>query len=458
MQFDLESTICGIATGQQPGSRGAIRISGPDSMDVLRRFEHIADEVCQTKNARRVQLDWQLSPPFSSVPVDLWIWPTHRSYTGMPSIEIHTIGQQIILQSIVEQLCMNGAKLAQPGEFTLRAFLAGRMDFTQCEAVLGVIEAKSEKALDVALRQLGGGLSQPLKKLRTSLIELLADIEAGLDFVDEDIEFISPVEVQSRIESAAHQVSLLLTQIQQRRTTQESARVALVGLPNAGKSSLLNAIVGRNVAIVNEQAGTTRDYLRVTTALRHGNVEWIDTAGIEEVNYESKIASISSAAQAYRTEQLHQADLILFCVEDAGHVTSNDFPPDTDVWLVRTKCDDEPSRRTESEQLLFEQQFKTSSHRVFGIQELVEQVDSWLMQRNDEFAAVTPLTATRCVSLLKAAAESIQAASQATRLRLGDELVCGELRLTLDHLGQVAGEVYTDDVLDALFSRFCIGK
>ncbi len=150
-----------------------------------------------------------------------------------------------------------------------------------------------------------------MKRLRTSLIELLADIEAGLDFVDEDIEFISPLEVQRRIESAAQQISLLLTQIQQRRTSQESARVALVGLPNAGKSSLLNAIVGRNVAIVNEQAGTTRDYLRVTPTLRHGIVEWIDTAGMEDVNYASRTASISSSAQAYRAEQLHKP--ILSC-------------------------------------------------------------------------------------------------------------------------------------------------
>jgi tRNA modification GTPase len=458
MQFDLESTICGIATGQQPGQRGAIRISGPESLTVLQRFERIRVKLDEAKNPRRISLDWQLSPPLSSVPVDLWIWPTQRSYTGMPSVELHTIGQPIILQSIVEQLCMNGAKLAQPGEFTLRAFLAGRMDLTQCEAVLGVIEAKSEMALDVALRQLGGGLSEPLKELRTSLLELLADIEAGLDFVDEDIEFISPREVQNRLHAAALQIALLLTQIQQRRITNEAAKVALVGLPNAGKSSLLNAIVGRKVAIVNEQAGTTRDYLRVTTSLQHGKVEWIDTAGIEEVNRDSTIASITTAAQNYRTEQLLQADLILYCVEEKQPVAPNDFPYNTEVWLVRTKCDNDQSRLPESSQTCFATQVNTSSHHSYGIQGLIECADEWLRQRNEEFAAVAPLTATRCISLLKAASESIQRASEATSHRLGDELVCGEIRLTLDHLGQVAGEVYTDDVLDALFSRFCIGK
>ncbi len=339
------------------------------------------------------------------------------------------------------------------------------MDLTQCEAVLGVIEAKSAKALDIALRQLAGGLSQPLRSLRKNLVELLADIEAGLDFVDEDIEFISQSDIQLRLQQAHLQIDDLLARLQYRRSSNEVAKVVLIGLPNAGKSSLFNIMLGHAAAIVHNRAGTTRDFIREKLQLEHGAIELIDTAGFEKGIAENETSSIGSTAQSHRVEQSEQADLVLYCVEQESDFDPTFPPRDVQTWLIHTKCD-LPSPLAPSyergneraERIAVHEPLFTSSRTGLGIDTLRSRLDEWLGQRSDEQSAVAPMTATRCVSLLEAAAESLKAALSAVEHRHGDEIVSGELRLALDSLGQVAGEVYNDDILDALFSRFCIGK
>jgi tRNA modification GTPase len=504
MQFDTDATICGIATGHQACRRGAVRLSGHRTLDVLLKSSDACEILTSATKATRFEIEWNLGPPFGIIPIDVWFWPTERSYTAMPSAELHTIGHPLLLERLIEQLCLAGARMALPGEYTLRAFLAGRMDLTQCEAVLGVIEAKSKRALDTALRQLAGGLSKPLTSIRKNLVELLADIEAGLDFVDEDIEFISTAQITERLNSASRQAEDLLDQLNVRRSTNEVAKVVLTGLPNAGKSSLFNALLAQNSAIVTDQAGTTRDFLRAELRLEHGVIELIDTAGIEDACV-ANFDDISSSAQSHRSEQTEQADLVLYCVEvstclaqnrlaspilmgeptglsptclpspifmgegsgvrvlGAGSINFNPNSSNADslVWLIRTKCDDasasnEPLSAVSTSN--FAEAICSSSQTGLGLDELRSKLDLWLLHRIEEHAAVAPLTAVRCATLLQAALESLQAALQATVTSSGDEIISGEIRLALDALGQVAGEVYTDDILDALFSRFCIGK
>jgi tRNA modification GTPase len=475
MTIDLEATICGIATGQVPAPRGAVRLSGPRTLTVLNAIHPLPVGLREASRARRMSVAWNLGHAWGLLPVDIWYWPNHRSYTGMPSAELHTVGQPCILQALVEQLCQHGASLARPGEFTLRAFLAGRLDLTQCEAVLGVIEAQSEAALQVSLRQLAGGLATPLSQLRRSLIDLLADIEAGLDFVDEDIEFVSRTTIAERLEGARTQVSGLLRQIQTRHAAASLPRVVLTGLPNAGKSSLVNALTGTRQALVHEQAGTTRDFLRLPLPLKHGKVELIDTAGIEEClpsTPSERLAEIAEAAQSHRCQQLEQADLILLCIDhrtsDAeakvqgerllGELSRSRPSSLPERWLLWTQCDDARPRISTVPLAGVTQQLSTSSHRPWGIESLQGQLDAWLERRLEELTAVAPLTATRCRTLLQAAEESLQAALTATTRPFGDELIAGEIRLCLEQLGQVAGDTCNEDILDALFSRFCIGK
>jgi tRNA modification GTPase len=458
MRFDTESTICAIATGTEGAIRGAIRLTGPNAV-------HVAQQVCNfkvpTKWESRIAIRFpeQVTiPQLGLVDVFVYLWPDHRSYTGQPTVEFHCLGNVIVLQSLQAKLIAAGSIMAQPGEFTLRAFLAGRLDLTQCEAVLGVIHAANDKSLNVALSQLAGGISTPLSHLRTSLVHLLADIEAGLDFVDEDIEFISRDQILSRLSDAELAIANLLSQMESRASQTFQLQVAIVGPPNAGKSTLLNMIGQRQVSIVSETPGTTRDYVRLRLELGGVQVDIVDTAGIEESDLESP----RGIAQQFTREQIANADLILYCLsvdDDASvewqppHGENENTPP---VWLLRTKCDLPAKDRTLHG--VYANTLLLSQNRHESVEPLLIALQHWANAKHESVNQVVPITAARCQSSLQRAIESIAMAHEAIAHSRGDEVVASEIRIALEEIGMVAGTVYTDDILDALFSRFCIGK
>ncbi len=248
------------------------------------------------------------------VPCDLFLWPGNRSYTREPVAELHTVGSPPVLQAVLAGACRAGARLAEPGEFTLRAFLAGRLDLTQAEAVLGVIDAGGADELQAALAQLAGGFARPLHQLREDLVQLLAELEAGLDFVEEDIRFISQQAVLARLESAGSLLATVTQQLASRYAARELPQVALVGPPNVGKSSLFNALVERfgdndgskakrtMPALVSARRGTTRDYLTAMISLDGVRCELVDTAGVDGSDA-NLVKSIAAAAQAFATER-----------------------------------------------------------------------------------------------------------------------------------------------------------
>jgi tRNA modification GTPase len=475
MRFDVESTICSIATGAEGAYRGAIRITGPNSVAIVQsafgssrpepdRLQHPSTVAAiapdwQTPTAIRFTRPLEL-PRLGSIEVDVFVWPDSRSYTGQPSVELHCLGNIVILESIQSRLLEHGAILAQPGEFTLRAFLAGRLDLTQCEAVLGVIHASNERSLHVALMQLAGGISAPLQELRNSLVTLLADIEAGLDFVDEDIEFVSSAEIQRRLEQADQITSDLLLQMDSRSGQTFALQVAIVGAPNAGKSSLVNALVAKHVSIVSDQPGTTRDYVRTRLDLDGVMVDLLDTAGMEGVNE----ATPRGIAQQFTRQMLEQADLVLHChaSDDCNNqdLQSLDIEKakDAEVWFVKTKCDLGVDSFSPDSLNVYTRQWTTSVFEPESIRLLTEAIREWAHHRQAGDAQVVPLTASRCVASLQAASHAIQLAKDALLRSVGDEVIASEIRVALDEIGMVAGTVYTDDILDALFSRFCIGK
>jgi tRNA modification GTPase len=457
MSFDLDDTIAAIASPPGAAPRGIVRVSGPRALACLARIVQIpgGGSLDAIKAAARLPATISLSEALGDVPLILYVWPTSRSYTRQPSAELHLPGSPPLLEAALEAICKVGARLARAGEFTLRALLAGRLDLTQAEAVLGVIDAQSQTELDRALAQLAGGLARPLRDLREQLLELLAHLEAGLDFVDQDIHFIKPQDLDRQLAAAAEQVAGLLAQMQARGEAGRLPRVALIGLPNTGKSSLLNALVKDDAALVSDAPGTTRDFISRRWSCGSRQCLLIDTAGLQE---EQSGPALEAAAQQVAQQQALQADLTLLCLDASRPLKEWEreqlIPPrQVPRLVIWTKCD----LPLIADLAAAPGAVKTSSRMNRGLDELRSAVGHQFDAEAGEAGAVAS-TSDRCRESLRLAGEALQRGRAALSAAAGDELIAGEVRIALDELGRVVGAVFTDDVLDRVFSRFCIGK
>src|SRR5438034_786540 len=281
MLSDPQDTIVALSSAPGPGGRAIVRLSGPNALRIANAtFTSNQPLLPQQRQCHEgsVHLPGVAAP----MPAALYLWPAPRTYTGQEMVELHTLSSPPLVDLLVAQLLSAGARAAQPGEFTLRAFLAGKLDLTQAEAVLGVIEAGSRDELEQALAQLAGGVTRPLQALRDDLLNLLADVEAGLDFTEEDIQFADKKDVLLRLGAGMAHLINLRKQLDDRAVSDRPFRVALAGEPNAGKSSLFNALAGVRAAIVSPVPGTTRDYVTRSVTLQGTNVDLIDTAGRQD--------------------------------------------------------------------------------------------------------------------------------------------------------------------------------
>jgi tRNA modification GTPase len=439
---DPQDTIVALATTSGPGGRAIVRLSGLAALRIARSiFE--ADESLTAHVRRSYAGRCHLPGIASPLPADLVVWPAPRTYTGQEMAELHVLSCPPLVDLLVSQLLAAGARAAQPGEFTLRAFLAGKIDLTRAEAVVGVVEASSRGELRLALTQLAGGVAQPLQELRSDLLDLLADVEAGLDFADESIEFVGPDVLLNRVSRGLALVTLLSKQLDQRALGDRPFRIVLAGRPNAGKSSLFNALGGR--ALVSSQPGTTRDYLICSLDVNGARLELVDTAGWQPAE-----EAIAGQAQVLGSEQTGQADLVLLCI-GAGRGPT----PDEAAWLgqktppvvgIATKCDvGEPAKGL----------MPTSAYTHAGLSKL----KAFLAERAR--AAARPALApslSRCRHHVEACLQCLRRAHHAVLFQEPPEILALELRSALDQLGEMVGAVYTDDLLDRIFSRFCIGK
>jgi tRNA modification GTPase len=481
-----EETIAAVASAHGPAARGIVRVSGPAALAcVADGFRPADGAVDWTRLVAPRRVAGWLAVPRSSdergecveLPVALLVWPTSRSYTREPCVEIHAPGSPPLLDAIVARLCRSGARPARPGEFTLRAFLAGRIDLPQAEAVLGVIDARGEGDLQAALEQLAGGMSRPLHTIRSHLLDVLAEIEAGLDFADEDLEFIRRDEVAARLGAASQVVADAREQLARRGQRPARPRVALVGRPNAGKSSLFNALVARYAvepaatrALVADVPGTTRDCVAASLVLDGLACELVDTAGLDAALEAGGDAAdvLHRLAQQAARETSRQVELQLLCLP-ADSADASEPERLVAAWrraagerleVVRTKAD----LRADSPEAVRAKApagiVACSARDGWGVDAVAAAIRARLAELPHEAtgAAAVALTARRCLASLDRAAAALDAARQHVRDDAGDELLAEELRAALTVLAEVVGAVCADDVLDRIFSQFCIGK
>lgn len=469
MTLTLDDTIAAVASAPGGALRAIIRISGAGMMGVL---ENVLDADSWDSNrpgrsARRHAAAVRIAEGRLQLPVSLLLWPTNKSFTGEPLAELHLPGSAPLVNEVLEQVLISGARPAGRGEFTLRAFLAGRIDLVQAEAVLGVIDAGNANELQTALTQLAGGISHSIADTQEQLLLHLADLEAGLDFVDEDIEFVAREELLRRLEEGRNLVQALLQQVQDRMQSTGRPKVVLAGLPNAGKSTLLNRLAGREAALVSHIAGTTRDYLAVPMSSQGISWELIDTAGWERARDE-----IESAADSLRDEQYRGAQLIVWC--SAADLTPEEQKRDDErfcecrshcqnVLRILTKSDCQPQspnhtvKNTPSHNSADAPVIAISAEQGAGLDLLLRRIVSGL-STGAAASDIISSTAARCGESLRLSLEGMERALALVSAGAGEELIAVELREVLEHLGRIVGRVYTDDILDRIFSRFCIGK
>ncbi|MDH4329286.1 MAG: tRNA uridine-5-carboxymethylaminomethyl(34) synthesis GTPase MnmE, partial [Nitrospira sp.] len=386
-----------------------------------------------------------------------------RSFTAEDVVEIHCHASNIVLHLVCEACLAAGARLAEPGEFTKRAFLNGRLDLSQSEAVLDTIRAKSEAALKIAQRHLRGELGQQVERMRTRFIGLLAQVEAGIDFAEEDITFIGREDLLSTLEETGHTIRAMLETSERGIRLRDGARVVIAGRPNVGKSSLLNSLLRTDRAIVTDIPGTTRDVIEESVVWDGLMITLVDTAGLRETVDVVEQEGIKRAKSA-----MEQGDLVLH-VLDAADFNEQDLnrpvslPSRRMSLVVINKSDLVDTDRIARLSVLAEARtgskaFVTSLRTGVGLDALRESIRSYLLPSSLESNDGSMITNVRHRQALERAHVSIREALDSIRNGVEPEFVAMDLRGAADALGEVTGAITSDDILNRIFSEFCIGK
>ena len=454
MQPPETDTIVGLAT--PPGAAGVavIRLSGRQACDIAKAIVPGLRTGDRTRSLRLHRVIGKGPRVLDQALVCVMRGP--HSYTAEDIVELQLHGGVATVAAVLRAATAAGARVAAPGEFTLRAFLNGRIDLCEAEAVGALVGARSERARAIALRQLAGGLGEVVVRLRGQVIDVLAEVEARLDFPEEDLEAFSVAPLLENLGAVTHELDHLISGYPAARLAMEGARVALVGRPNVGKSSLLNALVGRARAIVDAAPGTTRDYLEDELRLEGVTVTVVDTAG-----QRAGEAAAERTGVAWGWDQALLADLVLLVVHLGEGVTQEDRRLMGDLegkeWGVvlnhRDRVDTQTAKRAAHD-------FET----VYGITNArdgtgIEALRARLLHRFTQGDGELPLvTERRHEQVLRETREGIRLATQHLQTGAPEELAALELRGAAERLGNLVGIGVTEDVLEAIFSRFCIGK
>ncbi len=449
--------IVAMATPPGVGAIGVIRLSGAGSIELVNSIFPSKDLTKEQGNTLHVGVLINDDIALDEVVLSLFRFP--RSYTGEDIIEISCHGSPYIQQQIIEACIVKGARIAKPGEFTLRAFLNGKMDLVQAEAVADLIASGTKAAQETALNQVRGGFSHVLSSLREELIKFSALIELELDFSQEDVEFADRTALHSLLNRIQVTVNDLLHSFQLGNVIKNGVSVAIVGKPNAGKSTLLNALLQENRAIVSSIAGTTRDTIEELLNIDGILFRLVDTAGIRNSTDEIEVIGIERTM-----EKIEKADVVLYMF-DVNEESNNDLQKmENDLiaksksfLLIGNKVDDATAiesakNKFNSRNLLFlsaKHQFQLSELK----QQLIHKVVSGAVNTEN-----TIVTNARHFQSLQKVEASIQSIKKGMEQHIPGDLLAIDIRQCLYHLGEITGEITNDDQLDFIFSKFCIGK
>ena len=446
MQEYDDQTICALATAVG-GALAVIRLSGPQARFAAQRLWNGRGALNQA-HARRMMLGELHDEHGRSIDQSCLAvyFPGPDSYTGEDVVELHGHGGALPMRRALEALLRLGLRTALPGEFTRRAFLNGKLDLTQAEAVAEVISAESDAALTLANRQLAGELGKTVQELRTRTQTLLAEVESHLDFPDEELDWQSP-EWLAR-ETAELQLRLRALAVTRREgeVLREGVSLVIAGTPNVGKSSLLNRLLGRDRAIVSATPGTTRDTVEAELVVRGIPLHLVDTAGIRESN-----DAIETDGMARARDAVASADLVLWLTEAAANDTLSwpEWPHRGAVLQVENKCDLGTSTSTDDV-------IRISAKTGEGLEALADAIEEAVLGRHGATTGALAVSARHAVLLEEAASRLAEAAPLLDAQEW--ELAAIPLRSALNALGEITGQTATPDLLDTIFHRFCIGK
>ncbi len=463
-----ESTICALATSGT-GAIAVIRVSGPDSIRIVESIFQSATEgkgvASQPPNTIHYGTIADKDVVVDEVLLSLFKAP--HSYTGEDSIEISCHGSPYIQQKILELLVAGGAQPAMPGEFTKRAFLNGKMDLSQAEAVADLIAAESEGAHRVALQQLRGGFSVKLKELRSRLLYFISLIELELDFSEEDVEFADRTQLVELVNDTGDLIRELISSFQLGNVLKSGVPVAIIGRPNVGKSTLLNAILNEEKAIVSEIEGTTRDSIEDTINIEGIKFRFIDTAGIRET-----ADTIENLGIRRTYQKIEQASIVLLLTEasDEPDIIQRSVDVIRDqlsdgskqLVVVLNKSDRISDRQIKEIQdhirlLEHERIISLSAEKGENIEGLISVLLNIVNAGSIKHQDVV-ISNIRHFNALNAALEALERVSEGLSSALPSDLLAQDIREALHYLGEITGEVTTDEILGNIFKNFCIGK
>jgi len=457
--YTTNTTIVAIATPPGEGALGIIRLSGPTAIT-------IADSIFKGKKlslqpSHTIHLGKIIDGDQVIDEAVVSIYRAPKSYTGEDVVEISCHGSHYILQQVVDLCISNGASMAKPGEFTLRAFLKGKMDLTQAEAVADLIASQSEASHHAAMHNLRGGFSEDLKQMREELIKFSALIELELDFSQEDVEFADRTLLYALIDKLTTTAQQLINSFQLGNVIKKGVSVAIVGKPNVGKSTLLNALLNEERAIVSDIAGTTRDTIEEVLNINGILFRFIDTAGIREHTTDV----IEGIGMQRSKDAMNRADIVIYLF-DVNDTTTEEVKKQKEELhkknikhlLVGNKIDSITSGKAHSlfldiaSDILFISAKNKENIRQLK-DELYNKVVHGQIQREG-----TIITSTRHHATLQEVLKSLHDIKKALDDNLPGDLIALDIRHCLYYLGEITGEITTEDKLDYIFSKFCIGK